>query len=330
MGDILEKVTTLSDLQRLVEEQRNKTSTIDAAELAAHIKSRVIGQDQVADDVAAQIRRRLVMKQRGKPVGVFCFAGPPGVGKTYFAKVLAEKLHGDKKALRFFDMSQYSQAHAAASLFGQAKGYVGSDSYGKLTAALRDYPKSVVLLDEFEKADTEVHKRFLTAWNDGFITEASDGKQVSTCDAIFILTTNAAAEKVGELAKTYAEDRDMLIKTTKTCLQEAGFAPEVLSRIDHVFAFRMLEGLDVARVVSLEIIALLAQYDLEVADQGIDPSILLSAVEKSDRGVQTNVREIARSIEQAMGDSILEAKEGGAKIVRIVESNGKILAETAE
>ncbi len=272
------------------------------------------------------------MKQRGKPVGVFCFAGPPGVGKTYFAKVLAEKLHGDKKALKFFDMSQYSQAHAAASLFGQAKGYVGSDSYGKLTSALRDYPKSVVLLDEFEKADTEVHKRFLTAWNDGFITEASDGKQVSTCDAIFILTTNAASEKVGELAKIYADDRDMLVKTTKTCLQEAGFAPEVLSRIDHVFAFRMLEGLDVARVVSLEIVGLLAQYGLEVADgvDGIDVSILLSAIEKSDRGLQTNVREIARSIEQAMGDSLLEAKESGAKVVRIVASDGRIFAQAAD
>ena len=330
MGDILNTVTSKDDLARLVEAYKSKTQTIDAVELANHIKSRVIGQDKVADDVAAQIRRRLVMKQRGKPVGVFCFAGPPGVGKTYFAKILAEKLHGDKKALRFFDMSQYSQAHAASSLFGQAKGYVGSDSYGKLTSALRDYPKSVVLLDEFEKADTEVHKRFLTAWNDGFITEASDGKQVSTCDAIFILTTNAAAEKVGELAKTYEDDRDMLIKTTKTCLQEAGFAPEVLSRIDYVFAFRALEGLDVARVVSLEIIALLAQYDLKLADQGIDPTILVDAISKSEKGLQSNVREVARAIEQAMGDSILEVKESGAKTVRIIEKDGRIFAEAAD
>jgi len=328
--DILPKITDDEKLKELLEAHRNKSQTIDAVELANHIKSRVIGQDKVADDVAAQIRRRLVMKQRGKPVGVFCFAGPPGVGKTYFAKILAEKLHGDKKALRFFDMSQYSQAHAASSLFGQAKGYVGSDSYGKLTSALRDYPKSVVLLDEFEKADTEVHKRFLTAWNDGFITEASDGKQVSTCDAIFILTTNAAAEKVGELAKTYEDDRDMLIKTTKTCLQEAGFAPEVLSRIDYVFAFRALEGLDVARVVSLEIIALLAQYDLKLADQGIDPTILVDAISKSEKGLQSNVREVARAIEQAMGDSILEVKESGAKTVRIIEKDGRIFAEAAD
>ena len=330
MSDILNQLTSPEKLAEALEAYRNKSQTIDAVELSNYIKTKVIGQDKVADEVAGQIRRRLVMKQRGKPVGVFCFAGPPGVGKTYFAKILAEKLYGDKKALRFFDMSQYSQAHAASSLFGQAKGYVGSDSYGKLTSALRDYPKSVVLLDEFEKADTEVHKRFLTAWNDGFITEASDGKQVSTCDAIFILTTNAASEKVGELAKTYEDDRDMLIKSTKTCLQEAGFAPEVLSRIDHVFAFRSLEGLDVARVVALEIVALLAQYDLKLADQGIDPTILVDAISKSEKGLQSNVREVARAIEQAMGDSLIEAKEAGAKAVRIIERDGQIIAEMTE
>ena len=328
MSDPLEKYSNPKKIADIIAEYRKKTQSIDAVELATYIKTKVIGQDKVADDVAGQIRRRLVMKMRGKPVGVFCFAGPPGVGKTYFAKILAEKLYGDKKALRFFDMSQYSQPHAASSLFGQAKGYLGSDKYGKLTEALRDYPKSVILLDEFEKAHSEVHKRFLTAWNDGFITEASDGKQVSTCDAIFILTTNAAAEKVGELAKTYEDDRDMLIKSTKTCLQEAGFAPEVLSRIDYVFAFRALEDLDVARVVALEIVALIAQYDLRISDEeGIDPMILADAIAKSEKGLQSNVREVAREIERAMGDSLIEAKEAGAKEVRIIERDGQIIAE---
>lgn len=331
MGDILNSITNKDLLEAAIEDHKKKFQTIDAVELADYIKSRVIGQNHVADEVAAQIRRRLVMKQRGKPIGVFCFAGPPGVGKTHFAKVLAEKLHGDKKALQFFDMSQYAQPHAASTLFGQSKGYMGSDSYGKLTSALRDYPKSVILLDEFEKAHTEVHKRFLTAWNDGFVTETSDGKKISTTDAIFILTTNAAAEKVGELAKTYADDRDMLIKTTKTSLQEAGFAPEVLSRIDHVFAFCSLEGMDVARVVALEIQGLVAQYDLKIAEGGIDFTILARAVAKSEEmGTQGGVREIARSIEQEMSDSILEAKEAGAKSIRIMEMDGHIIAEMVE
>jgi len=82
--------------------------------------------------------------------------------------VLAEELFKDKNHLHFFDMSQFGQPHAASSLFGSAKGYVGSNSYGTLTAALRDVPDAIVLLDEFEKAHPDVHRRFLTAWNDGF------------------------------------------------------------------------------------------------------------------------------------------------------------------
>jgi ATP-dependent Clp protease ATP-binding subunit ClpA len=150
-------------------------------------------------------------------------------------------------------MSQFGQPHAAASLFGQARGYVGSTSYGALTAALRDQPESIVLLDEFEKAHPEVHKRFLTAWNDGFVTEVSDGARVPTTDAIFILTTNAASRRVGEMAQRHEGPLEDLSMMIKSALGDAQFAPEVLSRIDEVFAFKPLHGLDVARVVALEI-----------------------------------------------------------------------------
>ncbi len=325
--DILDLVTDKEKLAAAIKEQQKKTQTIDAAELAAYITSRVIGQDQVAAEVAAQIRRRLLMKQRGKPIGVFCFAGPPGVGKTHFAKVLAEKLSGDKKALQFFDMAQFSQPHSASTLFGQGKGYVGSDSYGSLTAALRNFPRAIILLDEFEKAHSEVHKRFLTAWNDGFVTEASDGRKISTTDAIFILTTNAASEAIGQLAATYADERDMLVQTTKAALQEAGFAPEVLSRIDHVFAFRSLEGMDIARVVALEIKSLVSQFDLEICDGGIDFAILARAVARNEQLKSGGVREFSRAIEQELSESIMTAKENGASIIRLTELDGRVVAE---
>ena len=103
-------------------------------------------------------------------------------------------------------MSQFGQPHAAASLFGQARGYVGSTSYGAMTAALRDNRNAIVLLDEFEKAHPEVHKRFLTAWNDGFITEVSDGARVATNEAIFVLTTNAASRRIGEIARDQTDE----------------------------------------------------------------------------------------------------------------------------
>src|SRR5262249_61683140 len=104
------------------------------------------------------------------------------------------------RKLLHFDMTQFSSgAFASTSLFGAARGYVGSTSYGKLTAGLRDTPDAVVLLDEFEKAHADVHKNFLTAWNDGFVTEASDGRQISTTRALFVLTTNAAVDALADL-----------------------------------------------------------------------------------------------------------------------------------
>ena len=253
-------------------------------------------------------------------MAVFCFAGPPGVGKTYFAKVLAEKLFGDEKFLLFFDMAQYAQSISASSLFGAARGYVGSNTYGALTAALRDTPNAVILLDEFEKAHGEVHKRFLTAWNDGFITEISDGAKIATTGAIFILTTNAASRTIGELAVRFAADRDELTRSSKEALREqGGFAPEVLSRIDRVFSFAPLNGLDVARVVALEIEALVAAYGLAIADGGIDPAILLDAIDRNKAlAASGGVRELARAIETDVADGLIDAKEAGVGTVRLV------------
>src|SRR5499425_1561139 len=104
---------------------------------------------------------------------------------------------------------------------GKPRGYVGSQSYGSLTGALRDVPNAVVLLDEFEKAHPDVHKRFLTAWNDGFITEVSDGAKVPTNEAIFILTTNAAARRIGEMARQHSGSRDELDRMVKSALADA-------------------------------------------------------------------------------------------------------------
>jgi ATP-dependent Clp protease ATP-binding subunit ClpA len=331
MMDALDRLTNRSAIEDRLKQVQAVPTLIDASELAQYIKSKVIGQGIVADEVAKQIRRRLALAQRDKPVGVFCFAGPPGVGKTYFAKILAEKLYGDAKHLVFLDMSQMNQPHTAATLFGQAKGYVGSDSYGTLTRALRDQPSCVVLLDEFEKAHAEVHKRFLTAWNDGFITETSDGARISTSGAIFILTTNAASRIIGDLAKQYESDADRLQFSVRQALGDAGFAPEILSRIDQIFSFRPLEGLDIARVVALEIEKLVIQCGLSLASQGIDPEILIEAIEREQQFKSMGgVRETARAIERQVTDSLLDAKASGATHITLQAQDGRVLAIAAE
>jgi ATP-dependent Clp protease ATP-binding subunit ClpA len=315
--DVLDRLTNRAKLEQAYEARSQKLVTIDAGDLARRIKARVVGQDDAVDAICAQLRRRIAAHRKDKPLAVFCLAGAPGVGKTHFAKILAEELYGDRAHLHFLDMSQFGQAHAAASLFGQARGYVGSQSYGALTAALRDVPDAVVLLDEFEKAHAEVHKRFLTAWNDGFVTEVSDGARVATNEAIFVLTTNAASRRIGEIAETAGTDAEELGRLAKAALADAQFAPEVLSRIDEVFAFRSLRGLDIARVVALELEALARQFGLAIADGGIDPAILLEAIETLSSRMHGGVRDITRAIERQVTDGLIDARSLGATCVRL-------------
>jgi ATP-dependent Clp protease ATP-binding subunit ClpA len=316
--DVLNRLTDKASLEKAYETRGRKLITIDAAVLAQTLRGRVVGQDAAIDSMAAQLRRRLAAQRSDKPVAVFCLAGPPGVGKTHLAKMLAEALYADKGHLHFFDMSQFGQPHAATSLFGQARGYVGSTSYGALTSALRDTPDAVVLLDEFEKAHPEVHKRFLTAWNDGFVTEVSDGAKIPTTEAIFVLTTNAASRRIGEIARDHAGKPEEMDRLIKRALSNAQFAPEVLSRIDSVFAFRPLEGLDIARVVALEIEGLCKQFGLTVEAGGIDPAILLDAIRALQQRTDGSVRDISRAIEREVTDGLLEARGKGAISLRLV------------
>lgn len=307
--------------------QMDRCGSAEAIE--SFLDEHIIGQHVACREVGRMLFRRIHAPRKNKPLGVFCFAGPPGVGKTLFAKVANDFLFdGNPATLLHVDMSQFSQPHTVTNLFGQPRGFAGSDQYGQLTAQLRDFPSCIILLDEFEKAHSDVHKRFLTAWNDGFISEGSDGAKISTRGAIFIITTNAASSQVGEIAERYAEEPEEMLKTTRMALQEAGFAPEVLSRIDGIFAFAPLRGLDVARVAALEILALVKENDMEVIDGGIDPQILLSSVVRYEKlGDSVTVRDIVRAIENDLSDGIIETKRSGATVIALREEDGKVFVD---
>ncbi|MBV9757087.1 MAG: ATP-dependent Clp protease ATP-binding subunit [Alphaproteobacteria bacterium] len=322
--DVLERLTNRAALEAMLAAQKTSV-VIDAEALATRLKSRVVGQDAVCDDVAAQIRRRLALAVRGKPVGVFLFAGPPGTGKTWLAKQIADAL--DRKLLHF-DMTQFSSLHAATQLFGSPKGYVGSDSYGRLTGSLKETPDAVVLLDEIEKAHPDVLKKFLVAWNDGHITEASDGQQVSTTGALFVLTTNAASAELAEFATRHAEDADRLRQASVEALGRSGFAPEVLNRIDRIFVLRPLQGLDIARVGAMAIETVVGGYDLEIADGGIDPTLLFELMQRHARlGPAASARDLARVIEETISDDLIDARQKQAKRVKLVRGPDRVLAE---
>jgi ATP-dependent Clp protease ATP-binding subunit ClpA len=305
---------------------------IDPERFAAELKDQIIGQDEVIDQIATQLRRRLAARRPDKPIAVLCFAGPPGVGKTELAKVLTEALYPGRQRLHFFSLAELGRSEsAAATLFG----HPGSLGDGTLTSALLREPQAVVLLDEIEKANPEVLKRFLSAWNDGFVTDQKSGAKSDTSKAIFILTTNANQREIGELVASHAGTTDELNRKVKDMLSvgEKALAPEVLSRIDTVFAFRPMKGIDIAYVVALQIEKLAKSYGLEVAGGGIKKEILLDAVERLEKiGTKGGVRDIAREIEEKVADGLIDAKASGAKevrfevegtLVKVVPADGK-------
>ncbi|MGD9785495.1 MAG: AAA family ATPase [Hyphomicrobiaceae bacterium] len=300
-------------------ERPRAPTVIDEAELARYLKSRVVGQDQVIDALARRVRQRLAARREGKPIAVMCFAGPPGVGKTYLAKCVAEKLYGEAGHLHILEMARFKDDHSAASLFGVPAGYSGHGEPGVLSKGLRDTPNCIILLDEFEKASRQIHLQFLSAWNDGFVTDLGTASRFSTTEAIFVLTTNAGAARIVERARDPTIAQDDLNRLAKAALVDADFAPEVMSRIDDVFAFREPAGLDIARIVALEMERMTREYQLEIVPQGIDPEILIQAMTRVSEGkAEGGVREISRDIEHLIADGLIEARANNARRIRFV------------
>ncbi|GAN54576.1 chaperone clpB [Tanticharoenia sakaeratensis NBRC 103193] len=324
--DVLARLTNRAALEDMMAREQRET-VIDAEELAASLRARVIGQDRVCEDIAQQLRRRLALQVRGKPVGVFLLAGPPGTGKTYLAKQIARQT---ERPLLHFDMTQMSSPVSATQMFGMSKGFVGSETYGKLTGGLKEKPDAVVLLDEIEKAHPDTLKKFLTAWNDGHVTEASNNELISTSRAIFILTSNIATEALSEIADRLAEEPDRQRGESVEALRQAGFAPEVLNRIDRIFVFHALEGLDLARVAALEIEAMIDSYGLHVEPGGIDPALLFTVMQRQSRlGTGASARDLVRSIEDMISESLIVARQQGARMVRVVSGEHGVVAEIA-
>ncbi len=299
---------------------------IDAAALATALRQRIAGQDQVCEDVALQIRIRAAMASTTRPVGIFLFTGPPGSGKTLLGKCLAEFCH---RELLHFDMAAFGEPHAASQMFGVPPGYVGSHRLGRLTAGLRDHPDAVVLLDEIEKAHPDVLRKFLVAWNDGHVTEVSNGRLISCTRAIFILTSNAGTEALTRLAREHADHPAALRLAAIATLQQHRFAPEVLDRIDRIMVFAALDRAAIARLADLEARALVRSYQLELVGE-IDPALFETMLQGQYRsGAIGSARDVIRLLEGLIGDQLVAARASGTRRIRLVAQPDGIAAIAA-
>jgi ATP-dependent Clp protease ATP-binding subunit ClpB len=223
-------------------------------QLESILEKRVVGQPFAIQAVSEAIRRsRSGLNDPARPVGVFLFIGPTGVGKTELAKALADQLFNQEEAIVRVDMSEYMEKHSVAKLIGSPPGYVGYEEGGQLTEALRRRPYSVVLFDEIEKAHQDVFNILLQIFDDGRITD-SKGRVVNCKNALFIMTSNLGSEQLLDKIKTYSPQwtKEAVYHIVEPILK-AHFRPEFLNRLDDILPFLPLQEHDMEKIVLIQL-----------------------------------------------------------------------------
>ncbi|MFR9503221.1 MAG: ATP-dependent Clp protease ATP-binding subunit [Rikenellaceae bacterium] len=228
--------------------------------LGAHLSSRVIGQREAVEKLSQSIYlSRAGLKAAKRPIGVFMFVGPTGVGKTLLAKELSRWLFDEHRGLIRIDMSEYGEKHNISRLIGSPPGYVGYGDGGQLTEAVRRQPYSVILLDEIEKAHPEVFNSMLQIFDEGHLTDGS-GRRVDFSNTIIIMTSNVGSravvkrrKQVGYSTAVKAQRVEQAPKNEYGAALARTFAPEFLNRIDDVVLFRSLTINDISQIIDLEL-----------------------------------------------------------------------------
>ncbi|MEG1611991.1 MAG: ATP-dependent Clp protease ATP-binding subunit [Alistipes sp.] len=228
--------------------------------LQQHLMHRVVGQEKAVERISRSIHRsRAGLKDEKRPIGVFLFVGPTGVGKTLLAKEVSKWLFDERRGLIRIDMSEYGEKHNVARLIGSPPGYVGYGEGGQLTEAVRRQPYAVVLFDEIEKAHPDVFNTMLQIFDEGHLTDGA-GRKVDFRNTIIIMTSNVGsrnvvqkAVQVGYSTLSKSAAADVMPQEEYRKALERTFAPEFLNRVDDIVIFRTLELTDVEQIIELEL-----------------------------------------------------------------------------
>ncbi len=273
------------------------------------IRKRVVGQDEAVSALCNAVRRnRSGLSDPNRPIGVFLFLGPTGVGKTELSKALTEFLFNDPHAMIRIDMSEFMESHSVARLIGSPPGYVGYEEGGRLTEAVRRKPYSVILLDEIEKAHPDVFNVMLQVFDDGRLTDGK-GRTVDFKNTVVIMTSNIASQQIQQLTEESGADWEIEAHV-KEALKQL-FKPEFLNRIDEIVVFHMLNRDNLAKIVDIQLENLaerLKSRNIEVEftenarkqimDEGYDPAF----------GARPLKRTIQQRIENPLASELLAGK----------------------
>ena len=329
-SDVAETVSSMSGVPV---EKMNATTAEKLIAMEKTLGEAVVGQEPAIKAIAKALRRsRAFLADPKRPIGSFLFLGPTGVGKTHLAKMLAEKIYGDEKSLVTLDMSEFQERYSSSRLVGAPPGYVGYDEGGQLTEKIRRRPYSVVLFDEFEKANSDVCNMLLQLLDDGRLTDGQ-GRVVDFRNTIVICTANLGFDfaksgvSLGFATKTaetsYDALRDKLMEEAKRT-----FRPELLNRFDEIVVFKKLEKPDLESILALETAKLQARLDPLGVKLTLDRKAVDFLVEKgsdSALGARPLRRVVQEYLEDPLADAILAGKTKPSMKARLAK-DGKSLS----
>lgn len=325
--DETEIAKVVNNMTGIPVQQMAESENIRLRNMGKVLKEKVIAQDAAIDKVVKSIQRnRMGLKDPNHPIGVFMFLGPTGVGKTYLAKKLAEEMFGSADALFRIDMSEYAEGFNTSRLIGSPPGYVGYDEGGQLTEKVRRKPYSIVLLDEIEKANTQVFNLLLQVMDEGRLTDGN-GRLIDFRNTIIIMTSNAGTRQLKEFGRGVGfnaggigsngmpideKDKEYARSVIQKHLSKQ-FAPEFLNRLDEIITFDQLDLPAITSIVDLELKSLVKRienlgYHFQMTDKAKE------FVASKGYDVQFGARPLKRAIQNYVEDGLCELlMEGNLK-----------------
>jgi len=302
------------------------------------LHEKIVGQDEAIRTVARAVRRaRAGLKDPRRPVGVFLFLGPTGVGKTYLARALAEFMFGSEDAMLRLDMSEFMEKHNVSRLIGAPPGYVGYEDAAQLTDTVRRKPHILILLDEIEKAHPDVFNMLLQIFDDGHLTDAK-GRRVDFRNTIIIMTSNVGSDLIRkeqalgfatkrDEAQTFQEQYERMKEKVLEAMKRV-FRPEFINRLDAVVVFHPLTKEHIRQIVEKEV----REVEKRVALKGIKIELTEAAKgwlgEKGYDpvfGARPLRRLIETEVEDRLSEAILAERFREGDTVRIDVQNDEIV-----
>ncbi len=297
--------TTGIPLERMLESEKNKLLG-----MKDELKKMVVGQTDAIDKIsAAVLRSRAGIQNPNRPIGIFLFLGPTGVGKTELSKALSKFLFNEEKSFYRLDMSEFMEKHSVSKLIGSPPGYVGYESGGQLTESIRRKPYQVILLDEIEKAHSDIYNILLQVFDEGHLTD-SQGKNVNFKNTIIIMTSNIGAE----LINFSDEQKSQIEVLTKDKIFEnvkKHFKPEFINRIDEIILFNRLTKKEMRSILKIQIsdmINLLRNRKLMIKIDNKAEDWLIEEGYSAAYGARPLKRVLQNHIEDKLAMMILENK----------------------